>query len=309
LGALILLLAPVTAAGQYWLPGDPPSGTSIIHETALTPPDSGRNEIGIAEVVNLSICSYSDSDIYVDDLGGQEPREDSVGLIEWSLDGPGVLNYNRGAAVVYYAPLSSYDTCALIHVAVHDSGDQYVDPVVYDQVSFDILVPNGVHAEHSSDEPQGTLGPPNNSMRARSWFGTQMLPDTVNFGNVSFRENIALQTFTWPDGTQNVRPAFVGGFGVRESGMTPNWSWDTVDTGGPWLTSHLLVPNSNPPTYQDCLFDVIVDLQFLSDSGYVTFISPPHGRKYFGNTFQSQVGWGSGPLWGSLQGPFQDGGL
>lgn len=89
--ALLWLSAPIAASAQYWLAGDALSGGGIVHETVLAPPDSSRTEIGIGEPVNLSICSCYDMDIYVDDLGIQDQREDSVGLIEWYLEGAGTL--------------------------------------------------------------------------------------------------------------------------------------------------------------------------------------------------------------------------
>lgn len=190
---------------------------------------------------------------------------------------------------------------------MHDSGQQYVDPVVTHQVCFNIRVPNGVAPVPYMDEPIGTAGPPDNSIGACSYFFFQTLPNTVNFGSVCFQETFSEQVFTWPNGTQYVRPAGSLGFTVDYAGdLTPNWAGDMVITGGPWVTERLLVPNSNPPTYQDCQFNVVQQLQFLTDdnSGWVTYASPTHPRKFSGNTFETQVGWGG--VWGGLQGPYQE---
>jgi hypothetical protein len=255
------------------LRGGDPSGGDIVHTTEATAPeDRTRTEIGIGEPVDLQLCSYYDMDIWVDDLNNEEEREDSVGVIEWYLEGPGRLDSNQGASNYYYAPLCSADTSACVQVALHDSGNQFVDSVINHQVCFNIRVPSGVTAEPYFDDPIGTAGPPDSSIGARSYFFFQTLPNTVNFGYVCFRENIAEQTFNWPktNTTQYVRPAATVGFSVEDMGTSPNWYGDMVNTGGPWDLERLYVADPTPH-YADCQFDVVVALQFLRRCQRITF--------------------------------------
>lgn len=300
---LLALLTPMTGLGGYWLPGSYPAGGEIVHETALTPPDPSRTTIGIGEVVNLSVTSYYDVDTWVDDNGFQWEYQDSMGVAEWSLSGPGTLRYSWGDTNFYTAPLSTYNTCVYIEVSVPDSGTQYVAPVLYDGVPFDILVPNGVASLLWGDYPIWADAPPVNSMGAHSNFAFQAFPDTVNFGNVYFREVIPSQVFEWPDGTYYFVDEFTKIYRVFELYGGPNWQTDDVHTGGPWIIDHLELAGSDPPVYQGCQFDVMQHLQYECESGWVTFSIVAHPSNFSGTTFATQVGWGG--TWGGPQGPYQ----
>jgi len=65
-----------------------------------------------------------------------------------------------------------------------------------------------------------------------------------------------------------------------------------------------LVPNSNPPTYDDCQFDRLVPNLFFSVNGWLNFVDETQHHKFRGSDFMSQVG--SGSEWGGLQGPYTD---
>lgn len=188
LGALILVLAPIEVSGQYWLPGPAPTLDGGIHHWtwAFLPQDRTRTEIGIGERVQLDVSHYSDMDIYVDDLGMQYEMGDMLGDVAWTVDGPGTVWPADVADPTYTAPMWAQDTSDAVHVVMHDTGTAGLDPEMTSSLSFSIRVPNGVTVVFESDIPLGTLGPPNNSMGARSWFNCFINPDTVNFYWASF---------------------------------------------------------------------------------------------------------------------------
>jgi hypothetical protein len=52
-----------------------------------------------------------------------------------------------------------------------------------------------------SEPSLGTVGPPNNQIGSKTIFDCVVKPATVSFYKAEFRENIPLDTWTWPDGT------------------------------------------------------------------------------------------------------------
>jgi hypothetical protein len=117
-----LLLAPVPLAAQYWLPGPPPSGTEIIHETERIPEPQSRTYLGIRERVFLNIVSYSDIDLWVDTEEQVHEVWDDLGLVEWHNDGDGTL-IPQGDSATYIAPDDAeYCPDEWVWVVVHDSG-------------------------------------------------------------------------------------------------------------------------------------------------------------------------------------------
>ncbi len=306
---LLLLLAPIAALGQYYLPGEPASGGGIWHYTRLTPPEATRTEIGMAEIVDLGIYSWYDQDIWVDEWGLESPVEDYIGLVEWTHFGSGRLEV-YGDSAVFYAPRACNEVAASISVAVYDSGMRGIDPANIDSVTFSIFPPEyGAYGVFYYDEWLAPYGPPVNSMGAQSAFAFQTRPYYVNFHNLPFREHVERQEFTWPDGTNYTRTEIVWPYWVDVDGsLSPNWAGDIVSTAGQggnvlWKVDHLYDGQS----YQPIVFPVVQQLQFWSDDGgWVTYATPMHPRNYVGwPTFEAQVGWfcTTGD-WGGLQGPY-----
>lgn len=305
---LLLLLTPIAALAQYWLPGAAPTA-HIDHWTwAFLPQDRTRTEIGIGERVQLDVSNYSDMDIYVDDLGFQYDWEDTLGRVEWTVDGPGeVWPFDR-ADPTFTAALWAQDTSATVSVVMHDTESMGLDPPITRSLSFTIRVPNGILVQFLADAPIGTPGPPIQSMGAQSYFNCWILPDTVNFYMASFQENMPDKLCNWPDGTQWLRPATIWPYDVSDyySGGgdfdRPNYQTDRLSTGlhNP---EHLKLLNVSPPVYDDCQWDVPVPHQFLSVNGWVTFRTLTHFLKFQGGDFQSQV---KSEEWGGLQGPYTE---
>ena len=170
-----------------------------------------------------------------------------------------------------------------------------------DQICFNILVPAGVRYEKAYDLEYYTEGPPNNSMFALTLFLIQVLPNTVNFGNVWFEEDIEEQSIPWPDGTDLVCQEREIATPVADVDGTPNWFGDLVGTGGPWYVDHLFNPNTL--TYESCQFDVVQNLLFYAEDQWnLFFINWAQTRLFMAGSLEACVAWDG--VFGGFLGPY-----
>lgn len=224
----------------------------------------------------------------------------------------GYISGYEGTYIHYYAPLISSDATATITAIVHDSGQLGLDNPITKTVTFDIKIPSGTEIFWLYDMP---LDPShgNNYIGGYSVFLPIILPDTVNFYNVSFRENIQEQNFPWPDGIHTY---------TRTQNDTNYFSVhnEYVDA------LNLVLPNINPPdtigdyyfdinylkqggVFHNCTFDVLIPLEFWAgDVGFwIEFEVEHHKRIYSGSTQSLHiVDEGSfGSDYGDEMGPYQ----
>ncbi len=249
-------------------------------------------------------------DVYYDEHGRPTYSQDSMGVVQWFLEGPGELDWPYGQRVTYTAPIWRTNTCTSVYMVAHDSGTKGIDSPVIDQVAFTIRVPESVRAWFQLDSPLYTPGPPDNSMRACSVFGVQILPDTVNFVWVDFREHIEPQTFPWPNRnkTPYVRTADDPPLEINDVGGAPNCASDPVSTGGPWDVERLL--NVDTQQYEGRTFNVVVPLQFFAEDQWNEFVRPVHPRDFSVPDFKAKVRWvgGESSAEGHAQGPYREAG-
>lgn len=150
---------------------------AITSETSATfPANRTRRLLGLGEVVTL--------------------RTSPAVAASWSLTGAGAIAPANGDSTTFTAP--------------QDRGKSVVTAEVGGEAhtaSFTTIRPNGMTSKVNSHPLPGVLGPPNNRMGARTVFDCTVLPVSVSFDFARFRENIPRREFTWPDGTDDVRPA------------------------------------------------------------------------------------------------------
>ena len=245
----------------------PPRVLSATWYSAPGNPDDSRKTIGLGEWVSC----WTDPPVSV----------------AWRVTGcNGSFDVTQGITTTFMAP--------------QDTG--YCDvvasmPGTYQIMEFNVIAPSSEAATKVSDSFLGTVGPPNTWIGASSMFQWTVAPITVSFERTSFRENIPLQTYTWPDGTQGSRSAFQGTFSVDVNNQYP----DNISSGLDSISR--LFKNS---TYQDFSVDIDVPLEYLKDGGnWIPFVHANHPRSYRGSDQAARVGASQDNMvWGFWQGPY-----
>ncbi len=328
--ALVSFVALVTWPGSLfgtgYEPGDPPTMAEARFEPMAVLPDiPNRAEFGIRETIRFWVDpgTWVDNDVYVDDLENQTVVSDTMGEIAWYWEpaghtAAGEFLPTTGEETFFTAPWSDFDDYVRVWAQVADSGAAGVDSPLMLENWFTLRVPNGNMPYFWADSALGTPGPPNNSMGVKTRFVIQVLPETVNFDGIEIQEQIAAQTFQWPEGTNYSVPAsqasaplgsIVVGGQARQSCFV-----DDVSTGGPWEIARL----TDPLTLQtvDAEFVVVQRIHFQS-SALPTFIfyeETTHPRSFSGTTYAARVGWvtGAGAAGAATQvaqGPYREQGL
>jgi hypothetical protein len=280
---------------QYTYSAGPAPTCDLLNCTFLGYPEPyDRTTIGIGEDVELNIGNYSDIDIASDGYSSWNVYDNIMGQVDWSLQGPGELSAPHGSGVNYYAPLVSYDTTVTITATIHDSGQPNTghDPPITKSINFDILIPRGTEPHWAYDLPYDDKG--NTYIGGASVFQVRILPDTVNFCNVPFQEDIYEQNPPWPDGIHRVsRPAAMLPISVDADYIfdldrdSPNVYTDTISTAW-WDTIDYL---DNGDGYQDFICDIYIPLEFWDDieSIWIPFETADHIRIYSGDTKSCQI--------------------
>lgn len=249
----------------------PPLLTSSTQCTAAGNSNNARTTIGFGEQVNLSAQSAT--------------------AVTWGLAGPGTLSSYSGSTTTFTAPKSA--TSCIVRATTASGG--------WDALRFDVVGPNGLNAADPSNDPLGDPGPPNNYIGARSHFPLTVLPITVSFNNLLFQENVQVQPWTWPDGSQGANSLTVISWGVGCNNQS-NQN-DDVNTGSASITKLF-----NGSAYVG--IDVTLQVQELyqDDSQYwvATPISESHVRSYRGTDQNARVLiYATNSAAGSWQGPYK----
>jgi hypothetical protein len=244
---------------------------------AAIPEPYYRTTVGIGEEVFCAIGNWDSS------LPG-----DAIESITWTLQGDGSLSQPQtGTCVYYYAPYSSSDTTATVTVTVRDIFQFQVTK----SVTFDIKIPTAIETYWLDDLPYGITGPPNNWIGGESSFQCVILPNTVNFYRVSFRENIPEKHFPWPDGVDTYSPPFgTSAFSVQDlyvkalDLLSPNVTLDRIDAEL-WPISYLYNGNG----YEGCDFDVPVPNEFYDDTGNWNLFETEHHIRHYSSGGALQI--------------------
>jgi len=173
---------------------------------ATTPADRSRTTIGISEWVTCS----TDPSISV----------------EWSVVGGGLVDPYSGTSTTFKASKSPSNP--VVH-AQKDGADC--------TLSFTVIAPTGLTFSFYGDVALGTPGPPNNYIGAISQYTCTIQPTTVSFYNANFQENIPLQNYTWPDGTNDSYGPVTCEYGVTQSNQCTESSSSGLDPIGRIYTS------------------------------------------------------------------------
>lgn len=301
---VVLLLA---SSPGYYLPADPPSIASILHETVEdVPTPKSRLDIGIYEAVQLSIdpATWIDLDHYVEQDGSLTPTYDSMGEVIWTANGAGAVYPTVGISTLLIAEGVSADSPVSALATIFDSGTKGLDQPVILQVQMQVRVPNAIQGVVLRDNPGlGMVGPPNNQIGAFSRFWYQITPANVNFALSPLRENIPAVAINWPDGTnENVAARVVpfNCFNLVILGppalLVPNMVLDNISSGlrpVARLGAPAVAFNYNVP----------VPLEYqANNAGWVLFANTNHPREYDA-TLRARVGLNG--VWGGWQGPWR----
>jgi len=306
----------VVAVAVVLLCGTPLSGATyevytgisaeMKHEcTEPCPGPATRTTIGIREMVRCEIINFVDQDKEITSAG-EEIVNDRMGIVYWYTEVGGSVYPLQGPSTVFTAPYSVGGTTCCVQAAVHDSHEKADDPHIVVQTCFNVVVPTGVTPTFKEDSALGVKGPPKNKVGARTIFYSQILPATVSFRWVSFRENITYQWEWFPDGvTKNelerrIKPFQV--FATTVGGtLIPNVQEDLCNSG--------LYPISvldDGTGYQPASYEWDVRLEFNNGSGWTQFCVEVHTEDYDGGDQSCQVGVrGTGSDYGTWQGPWQ----
>jgi len=242
----------------------------ILTQTVTTTPSNrDRTDLGIGEPVN---CSTE---------GGIAAN--------WEVSGGGFVYPTIGvASTTYYSPQSP--ATPTLH-AKKDTADC--------SKALSVVAPDGLTSALVADFPEGTAGPPNNQIGARSAFIMTVYPTTVCFAWASLRENIPGQSWTWPDGAD-----------LDVNAYTHEWATSVANTGVDVVTTGL-----NPisrlwdgQTYTDFNYQVSVPQEYENDASQWVSWYPgeTHPREYRGADQAARVEFvADNTATGGWEGPFQ----
>lgn len=247
----------------------PVPATKIVSKTvATTPADRARKKIGIGEEVTVST--------------------DPATAAAWTVAGGGSVAPAAGNSTTFTASKSpSKSTVKATVGAKHLS------------IDFEVIAPNGITSKVSSNAGMGTPGPPNNQIGFKTLFDCLVLPATVSFNRVEFRENIPKDSWKWPDGTAESNGPKIEPWNVGEDNKTT----DSVSSG-PRSIARLWDGKKNV----DLSFTIRVPEDYKDETGsWVPWLpNEAHYKEYAGAT---QKGRGTlkatNDETGSWQGPWK----
>jgi len=174
--------------------------------------------------------------------------------VNWSVTGDGGSIYPLSGSETTFTAVKSNATpkYATIHAELPGSSNECT-------IDFTIIKPTGEINVWAQDEDHAELGPPDLYMCHWHVFEAFVQPTTVSFYNVSFRENIPLNEWEWPDGTPNSYGPLFLPFSVWQNNM---WG----DGCNAWDNHVSLL---NHPIEGPIDFDIDLDIpeQFQDDAG------------------------------------------
>jgi hypothetical protein len=177
-------------------------GDMTSQTEATTPADRTRTTIGIGEkvVCAISPASWVDKDC---NETTQTIMDDEIGTRTFSASG--------GAGVVAPTAAGLHDECTLfasktagnvtVGVSVLDSRQKFNDDAVTKSIAFTVIAPDGASTSVTAN-PGFTAGA--DRIGVKTTYAVKVLPDTVSFYKISFREHLPNKDVTWPDDTAEI---------------------------------------------------------------------------------------------------------
>jgi hypothetical protein len=309
--AAVFALAGPEVQAQPYLKGPASTINQFTTRTALGPNPRTRTTIGIGEQVacTLDPTTWADTDINIANPEAPVNVADTMGIPTWAANGNGVvfpLMGNTTTLTGFFSPGN-----VTVTASIPDSGTRGIDPVINQSVAFVVVAPSNAQAYSQADNTAGwTAWPPNNRVGQNTIFGTQVTPLTVNFSRVSFRENRAQQTFTWPNGTNFTYPALQNPYTVTEDGAG---NFNTVpcisSTGLDPRAVLTLPPNFIGPPAPTYTYTLQVPNEYFNAAGLWNqppFVTEGRRKVYDTTTLTCKGGFIANTiLWGNQQGPWQ----
>jgi hypothetical protein len=246
----------------------PPRIVSSTACTAAGNSNNARTTIGLGEVVYIST--------------------DPAISVTWSVTGGGNVSPVSGTSTTFTSPKTP--TTCTVHASIGNTSSTK---------SFSVLARSGISVTLGSDSPLGDAGPPNNYIGARSLFDCTVLPTTVSFFYLSFRENIPGDSWTWPDSSAGSRGAEIVPWGVG----CDNKTTDTVNS-----TLFGIGRIFNGSSYVDFGYSIRVPEEYQNGSGsWVSWLpGETHPREYRGSDQKARVTINAtNSANGSWQGPYK----
>jgi hypothetical protein len=244
---------------------------TLTSDTAESAPDGtadSRTTIGLGEQVE---CTVTDNPPDV----GPQPT--------WQAIGGGSVDPQTTTTTTFTAPKGPA-TCT-VQVTV-DQATASLD--------FQVIEPNGLNAAFVRDGGQGIPG--DLWIACQSFFGTTVVPTSVSFHNVEFREHVLPSKWQWPDGTPDNFPEGWVPWNVDLGNLTfDNCAW--WDRRVIWLDGNPLATACS------------IDEQYRNEAGGWTVWLPGEAHPFKCEANGSsragiQPGAGQG-AWGGWQGPWQ----
>ena len=254
---------------------DTPSFTDsphvLIHLTQCTAagnPDNSRTTIGVGEKVDFSGMPDNTT---------------------WSVSGNGTISSTTGSGTTFTASLSPGRATVTAQVGTATQ-----------PVTFNIIAPSGIgNVSDYQDVGLGTEGA--NHIGAFTKFSLDLLPTTVNFGNVSIREDTPTSPVRhWPNGDLTQTPANVQDFPA--GGNCAAFNGDDIAYGK--VAPVPIAKLSNGTSYVDFSFPLDWTDEYLNASGeWIQFANLEMITKFRGADQACQVIYQNVP--GRYQGPWQ----
>ncbi len=287
------------------------------------PLPTDRTTIGIGESVTVWIDTdtFSDTDKWNytwEECGTVKQSfdlvEDYIGKTIWTVTADlkhasGLPTGNSSSLTVTAIKVAS-DSSGTVSWVVHDTETRYTDtPISISEKEFTIRVPNSVIPLGETDVPLGIAVPTGNYMGVNAWYCLQVLPNNVNFNQVTIGENIPTVVFAWPDGYNYTFSAQTEhGCSDRDNPydapttIHPNIFFDHL-----WWyyhpTSRLVITGSSPPKRTDYKQDYLQAMRFKDkDDVWHTFYSHNLTWHFQASDNRGRTHWDS--VYESWRGPF-----
>ncbi len=238
----------------------------VISETVATfPADRTRKTIGIGEEVNLSTNPSMS--------------------VAWSVVGGGSISSATGVSTVFTASKSPTSSTVKATMGTYNN-----------TLLFTVIAPTGFDVSIQSSPGLGTLG--NNQIGQRTLYNVEVVPASVSFYSVEFREFFTNTTWTWPNG-------LVSNFGPAPIPWSVNYRNLTYDdiSDGPFPKNRIY--DQEQASYVNFSYTIIWKEQYKNEAGaWVDFFTGETTvTEYEGSTLKCRTTNRSIPgLW---QGPWQ----
>ena len=282
-------------------------GAMTSQTVATAPSNRSRTTLGIGEEVTCSIPTgtWSDTDC---NASTNTIEVDTIGTITWSVSSGGTLSSSTGASTVLTAEISATPPSPTVTATIKDSQSKYNDTTITKNMIFTIAVPSGVTVTAVMDDYSHWSTRGNAYVGCSTLFDLHLTPLTVNFYNVSFREDVPAYTYTWSDGSTDPTAQHYVTYAVTTNPSTGiHYGFlDLVDLGLKPVTALVGLPATSFLT-----FTIPIPHQFQNDGGiWVLFLAGTdntHIKSFDRSTNEgrSSVQGASSTVHGGWIGPFK----